>query len=54
MNRLSPAEELLKDLGVASPGDIDIEAIAYYVGAVIKYRPLTAAKLVSSARTTTR
>lgn len=40
MNRLSPAEELLKDLGVARPGDIDIEAIAYYVGAVIKYRTL--------------
>lgn len=40
MNRLAPAEELLKDLGVTSPSDIDIEAIAYYVGAVIKYRPL--------------
>ena len=40
MNRLSPAEELLKDLGVIGASDIDIEAIAYYVGAVIKYRPL--------------
>ena len=40
MNQLSPAEELLKDLGVNVASDIDIEAIAYYVGAVIKYRPL--------------
>ena len=40
MNRLTPAEELLKDLGVQSAGDIYIEAIAYHVGAFIKYRPL--------------
>lgn len=40
MNRLSPTEELLKDLGVTAAGDIDIEAIAYHVGAIIKYRPL--------------
>lgn len=40
MNRLSPAESLLKDLGVAVAVDIDIEAIAYHVGAIIKYRPL--------------
>ena len=40
MNQLSPAEELLKDLGVTAADDIDIEAIAYSVGAVIKYRPL--------------
>ena len=40
MNRLSRAEDLLKDLGVTTAGDIDIEAIAYHVGAFIKYRPL--------------
>ena len=40
MKRLSPTENLLRDLGVASAQDIDIEAIAYHVGAVIKYRPL--------------
>ena len=40
MNQLSPAENLLKDLGVTAASDIDIEAIAYHVGAVIKYRPL--------------
>ena len=40
MNQLSPAEELLKDLGVNIAGDIDIEAIAYHVGAIVKYRPL--------------
>ncbi len=40
MNRLSPAEDLLKNLGVTAAGDIDVEAIAYYAGAIIKYRPL--------------
>ena len=40
MNQLSPAEELLKDLGVNAASDIDIEAIAYHVGAIVKYRPL--------------
>ena len=40
MNRLTGAEDLLKDLGVTAAGDIDIEAIAYHVGAFIKYRPL--------------
>ena len=40
MNRLSQAEKLLKDLGVTAAKDIDIDAIAYHVGAIIKYRPL--------------
>ncbi len=40
MIRLAAAEVLLKDLGVNAPGDIDIEAVAYHVGAFIKYRPL--------------
>jgi len=40
MKQLSPAEELLKELGITTAGDIDIDAIAYHVGAYIKYRPL--------------
>lgn len=40
MNRLAPAEDLLQSLGITEPGDIDLEAIAYDQGAVIKYRPL--------------
>lgn len=36
---LSP-DALLKSLGITSPRDIDIEAIAYYVGLRIKRRPL--------------
>lgn len=37
---LSP-DALLRSLGIAQPGDIDIEAIAYYVGLRIKKRRLT-------------
>lgn len=37
---LTPAERLLHELGVSEPKDIDLEAIAYYLGARIKYRPL--------------
>lgn len=40
MNLRSPAENLLKDLGVTAPKDIDIEAIGYHTGALIRYRPL--------------
>jgi hypothetical protein len=36
----SPSE-LLEELGITRPADIDIEAIAFHCGAVIKYRPLT-------------
>lgn len=34
-------DALLRSLGIAQPGDIDIEAIAYYVGLRIKRRRLT-------------
>lgn len=34
-------EALLRSLGIAQPGDIDIEAIVYYVGLRIKRRHLT-------------
>jgi hypothetical protein len=37
---LSPAERLLKSLGVAKPSDIDVEAIAYATGAKVKVRAL--------------
>jgi hypothetical protein len=35
-----PAEWLLRELGVTEPEEIDLEAIAYHVGARIRYRPL--------------
>ena len=41
MTRMSPAENLLKDLGVTAAKEIDIEAIGYHRGACIKYRPLS-------------
>lgn len=37
---LSPAEQLLQDLGVTEPKEIDLEAIAFHVNARIRYRPL--------------
>ena len=42
------ASALLAELGVSSPADIDIEAIAFHCGAVVRYRQLTgcAARIV--------
>ena len=40
MNGLTEAEQLLQELGITEPEEIDLEAIAYYVGATIKRRPL--------------
>jgi hypothetical protein len=37
---LTPAEQFLQQLGVTEPGEIDIEAIAYYAGARVRYQPL--------------
>ena len=37
---LSPAERLLQELGVTEPDEIDLEAIAYYVNARVRYRRL--------------
>jgi hypothetical protein len=37
---LGPAEEVLRELGITEPKDIDIEAIAWCLGARVKYRPL--------------
>lgn len=40
MRALTPAEQLLRTLGITEPRDIDIEGIAYHQGAIVKYRPL--------------
>jgi IrrE N-terminal-like domain len=37
---LTPAERLLQELGITEPNEIDLEAIAYHVGAHVRYRPL--------------
>src|SRR5262245_48740444 len=44
------ASEILRDLGITSPDEIDIEAIAFHCGATIRYRPLTgcAARIVGN------
>lgn len=36
----SPAEQVLRDLGISAPEDIDVEAIAWHMGAKVKYRSL--------------
>ncbi len=33
-------EQILADLGIREPEDLDIEAIAEYCGATIRYKPL--------------
>lgn len=38
------AEQLVDELGIASPADIDIEAIAQYCGATVVYQPLGGAE----------
>lgn len=40
MTEASAAEELLRELGVTDPGEIDLEAIAYHVGAEVRFAPL--------------
>ena len=37
---MTPAEALLHDLGVTEPDEIDLEAIAFHVGARVRYRML--------------
>jgi Zn-dependent peptidase ImmA (M78 family) len=37
---LTPAEQILFDLGVTDPADIDLEAVAWTEGAIVKYRRL--------------
>lgn len=38
----SPAERLLQELGVTEPAEIELEAIAWHVGADVHYQPLEA------------
>jgi Zn-dependent peptidase ImmA (M78 family) len=38
--RLTAAERLLKELGITEPHEIDLEAIAFHVGARVRYRKL--------------
>lgn len=47
----TPAEVILKQLGIAEPKDIDLEAIAWDMGARVRYRPLDGceARIVGSA-----
>ena len=37
---MRPAEELLTELGISDPADIELEAIAYCVGVEVEYRRL--------------
>jgi hypothetical protein len=37
---VTPAEKVLQDLGVTEPKEIDVEAIAHHLGALVRYRPL--------------
>jgi Zn-dependent peptidase ImmA (M78 family) len=38
MSRITHAEHLLKQLGISKAQDIDLDAIAWHVGALVKYR----------------
>ena len=40
MTALRPAERMLMELGIERPDQIDLEAVAWASGAVVKYRPL--------------
>lgn len=40
MTVLIAAQEVLKELGVTEPSEIDVDAIAWSLGARVKYRPL--------------
>ncbi|MFO1126617.1 MAG: ImmA/IrrE family metallo-endopeptidase [Methylocystis sp.] len=40
MAQLSAAERLLQQLGITEPDEIDLEAIAYHVGARVRHHPL--------------
>ncbi|MGJ0535405.1 ImmA/IrrE family metallo-endopeptidase [Methylocystis sp.] len=40
MAHLSLAERLLQELGITEPNEIDLEAIAYHVGAHVRYQSL--------------
>lgn len=43
MSRISAAERILLQLGISRAADIDLEAIAWHLGAAVKYRHMDAA-----------
>jgi Zn-dependent peptidase ImmA (M78 family) len=49
---LTAAERILQSLGIADPQEIDLEAIAWTQGAIVKYRPLESceARIIGSSR----
>ncbi len=40
MDIVTPAEKILLSLGIKSPKDIDLETIAWTLGAAVQYEPL--------------
>jgi Zn-dependent peptidase ImmA (M78 family) len=40
LTRLTAAEQLLQELGITEPEEIDLEAIAWHIGAIVKYQVL--------------
>jgi hypothetical protein len=40
VTHLTPAERLLQELGITEPEEIDLEAIAFYLGACVRFRKL--------------
>ena len=40
VTRLTPAERLLQELGITEPTEINLEAIAFHLGARVRYRKL--------------
>jgi hypothetical protein len=40
VTHLTPAERLLQELGITAPQEIDLEAIAFYRGACVRFRKL--------------
>jgi hypothetical protein len=40
VTRLTPAERLLQELGITEPSEIDLEVIAFHLGARVRYRKL--------------
>jgi hypothetical protein len=46
MNRLTPAERILIDLGITIPKEIDLEVVAWSLGAAVKSRPLDGSEAI--------
>ena len=40
LRRITPAERLLQELGITEPKEIDLEAIAFHLGARVRFRRL--------------